>query len=312
MYNLVKIWVRLGLQFYCSRIIIDKEYLVTDTDKPIILACAHPNSFFDAIVIAAYYPRQMHFLARGDAFQKKWAASLLRLLNLMPVYRISEGKENLGKNRNTFDISVDILKHNGVVLVFSEGISENEWTLRRLKKGTARVARMAWYDEGVDDMEVQPVGITYHSFAELPKRIFISYQPSIYRQDITEETPAHFYNTFNEVLTDKLQSGIVTPDNEKLKPIKTSAIKKVVLGIPALIGWILHKPLYNIWKSFVRNKTRGTVFYDSVLFAGLVLLYPLLVLILTIVVVSITGIAWLWLLIMLLPFTAWSYKEFRS
>src|SRR5690606_11408048 len=101
MYSFVKIWVRTGLQFYCGKIEFDTKHMYHG-NKPLILACTHPNSFFDALVMGAYHPRTMHFLARGDAFKNPRAARVLRLLNMIPIYRLSEGKEHVENNKDTF------------------------------------------------------------------------------------------------------------------------------------------------------------------------------------------------------------------
>jgi hypothetical protein len=41
------------------------------------------------------------------------------------------------------------------------------------------------------------------------------------------------------------------------------------------IAWLWHTPLFLMIKTFVAHKTKGTVFYDSVLFAALLFLYPI-------------------------------------
>ena len=147
MYLFVKFWVRTGLQFYCGKIDFDKTHMYNG-DQPLILACSHPNSFFDALVMGAYHPRRLHFLARGDAFKNPRAAKALRMLNMIPIYRLSEGKEHVENNRDTFDECNRVFKNKGTVLIFSEGVCVNEWKLRPLKKGTARLAYMCWEEHG--------------------------------------------------------------------------------------------------------------------------------------------------------------------
>ena len=66
-----------------------------------MLVANHPNSFLDAVLIGAAIHRPTHFLARGDAFNHKTAAKILSSLNMLPVFRLSEGKENLLKNTVT-------------------------------------------------------------------------------------------------------------------------------------------------------------------------------------------------------------------
>ncbi|OYY16384.1 MAG: glycerol acyltransferase, partial [Sphingobacteriia bacterium 35-40-8] len=115
---------------------------------PVLICANHPNSFLDAIIVAALFKEPIHFLARGDAFNKPWHASLLKLLHMFPVYRLSEGKENLGLNETAFENSRKILRKNGIVLIFIEGICLNKNNLQPFKKGAARIAFSSW-KEGI-------------------------------------------------------------------------------------------------------------------------------------------------------------------
>ena len=101
-----------------------------------LLACNHPNSFLDSIIIDTLFKEDVWSLARGDAFKKPFL-KILAALKILPVYRPSEGVENLSENYKTFDACIEILRRNGVITIFSEGKCINEWHLRPLKKGTA-------------------------------------------------------------------------------------------------------------------------------------------------------------------------------
>lgn len=281
-------------------------------DAPLILACTHPNSFFDALVMGAYHPRTMHFLARGDAFKNPRAAKVLRLLNMIPIYRLSEGKEHVENNKDTFDECNRVFKKGGMVLIFSEGLCINEWKLRPLKKGTARLAYMCWEEHGVKDMVIQPLGLNYDSFRELPRRVFVEYGPIVTREGFDTSSPALFYKDFNDVLTAHLEPLVLQPTDPRLAKQKGSTAVKALLAIPALVGWVLHKPFYIVWRKFIEGKTKNSVFFDSVLFGSLLIVYPLLVLLITITAVAITQQPLYALLFVLLPFTAWSYKQYKS
>lgn len=52
----------------------------------------------------------------------------------MPVYRQREGKEHLYKNQNSFDASVEVLKNNGILLIFIEGTCLNKNEIQPFKK----------------------------------------------------------------------------------------------------------------------------------------------------------------------------------
>lgn len=311
MYILVKIWVRVALQFYCRKVDFNYQQIHSG-NEPLILACTHPNSFFDALVIGAYHPRKMYFLARGDAFKKKWAATLLRMLNMIPIYRLSEGKENLENNNKTFADCIDILKGRGAVLIFSEGISINEWKLRKLKKGTARLAHMCWQDHDIKDMIVQPVGINYDTFTKVPKTVYVEHTTVLKKDSFILDNVSSFYKDFNEQLTGRLLPLSLLENDTKLNSYTKRPFLKALLAVPAFIGWLTHKPFYNVWRKYIWSKTKGTVFFDSVLFASMLILYPIIVLLLTVITMILTGNSAFLSLFFLLPFVAWSYKQYKS
>ena len=136
LYKLLKIFAKLFIKIYCRKIKINKKELL-QLHGPVLLAANHPNSFLDAVILATLFKAPVFSLARGDAFKTKPIAAILNYLNILPVYRQRDGAKNLHRNYNTFDACIEIFKKNGVVLIFSEALSENEWKLRPLKKGTA-------------------------------------------------------------------------------------------------------------------------------------------------------------------------------
>jgi 1-acyl-sn-glycerol-3-phosphate acyltransferase len=142
LYTIIKIPAKWALYLYCRSIKINyKEFL--NAEGPLLIAANHPNSFLDAIILASLFKKPIYSLARGDAFVNKTIATILHSLKMLPVYRISEGVENLESNYQTFEACISIFKKNGIVLIFSEGKCINEWHLRALKKGTARLANSA-------------------------------------------------------------------------------------------------------------------------------------------------------------------------
>ena len=112
---------------------------------------------------------------------------MLTALKILPVYRTSEGAENLSENYKTFDACINIFKQKGVVAIFSEGKCINEWHLRPLKKGTARLAMKAW-EENIP-LKVLPVGINYSSFHRFGKNMFINFGEIITKEDFNMMNP---------------------------------------------------------------------------------------------------------------------------
>ena len=65
---------------------------------PLLIASNHPSSFLDAIIMAILFKSPIYSLARGDAFNGKIITKILASFNMLPVYRVSEGVENLENN----------------------------------------------------------------------------------------------------------------------------------------------------------------------------------------------------------------------
>jgi len=282
---------------------------------PLLIAANHPNSFLDAIITATLFKNPIYSLARGDAFRGKKITKILTSLNMLPVYRISEGAENLDNNYFTFDECQAIFGSGGIVLIFSEGRCINEWHLRPLKKGTARLALSAWQRN--IPLKILPLGINYSSFRTFGKNLFLNFGTIINKEDINVDlSGGKAVNEFNEKLLQQLQSlvfEIDKNDSEKLKKyfyIRQPALKKIVLFIPAVAGYLFHFPLYYLIDVTIKNKANDH--YDSIMIGLLFLIYPFYVLIFTLVVFFITHSPVSFFLLVFMPLTALSLLHFKK
>ena len=313
-YSFFKLGAKLALKIYCSKTVVHFDEATSYT-SPKIIASNHPNSFFDAIVIAVKYPKPIHFLARGDAFNKPLVANFLNALQLIPIYRLSEGKSNLIKNEDTFKRCISLFKENKTILIFSEGLCINEWKLRSLKKGTARLALLALND-GVDNLQIQPTNLNYSSFSKNPKKVLINFNPEFNASVLTLEQDNFFYTTFNsklkEGILDHLQVAKKEEDVAALFYEKKSHAQKVALTIPALLGYILNAPIYHFFKKIAQKKTKNTVFYDSVLFGLLLICYPIIVVSIAVLVGLFAGLLPAVILFFIFPITAFCYSQYKS
>ena len=316
LYSFVKIIARLALPIYCRNIAINrKEYL--KHKGPLLLAVNHPNSFLDAIILCTLFDKPVYSLARGDAFKKKIFARILLLFKMFPVYRVSEGVENLEENYKTFDQCKNIFRQNGIVLIFSEGRCINEWHLRPLKKGTARLAISSWA-EGID-IEVLPVAINYSSFRRFGKNIKLFFGDMITKDQVDyKNSDGIAIRQFNDILQSRLGNYVyeIKPaDPAKLKEklyIHQPFLKKAILLIPAVAGYLVHVPLYAIIKWLANKMNKRAGHFDSKIVGLLFIIYPVFLLLLSFVVLWATR-NWLSLLLLLiLPFTAWSYVQLKK
>lgn len=313
LYKILLFPAKLFIRFFCRKIIINNKSLLR-RQGPLLIAANHPNSFLDAIIITSLFRNPVYSLARGDAFAGRIITRILTSLYMLPVYRVSEGVENLENNYTTFKACQDIFRKNGIVLIFSEGGCINEWHLRPLKKGTARLALVAW-QQGVP-LEVLPLGINYSSFRKFGKTIFINFGNVITKEQINRDfSDGLAINQFNEILKQQLQNLVFEIDkNDREKVIKyfyihQSLIKKILLFIPSLIGYIFHFPLYYAIHLSIKNKAHDH--YDSIMTGLLFFIYPFYILIFTLVIFFISHNSISFLLLILLPASVLSLLYFR-
>lgn len=294
-YHLFKKLIKLATRFFCKELTVVNRP-VFKTKGPLLVVANHPNSFLDAILIGAQFSEKVHFLARGDAFNKKHHRFFLRMLNMIPVYRLSEGKENLHLNEYAFAESRRILAKGGIVLIFIEGICINSHELQPFKKGAARIAMSP---ELQQKLLILPVAITYDSFYRMGKRVRIAAStPTPASTLLPFPEPARNYTFFNRQLRAVLEVLIQLPQNTK-QPVPQWAKPMVITGK------ILHYPLYRFISGTIRLKTRGTVFYDSVLFAALFVVYPVYLLLLGILLICIqVPPVFVWMIVLLHPLSA--------
>jgi 1-acyl-sn-glycerol-3-phosphate acyltransferase len=300
----LKVWVRLALPFFARQIVIEgKEQLACK--GPLVLAVNHPNSFLDAILLGAFMHHPVYYLARGDVFRKKWVRRLLTKMNMLPVYRIRDGKDKLSLNEQTFERSREVLAADGILLVFVEGFCEHQTTLQLpLKKGAPRVIDACWR-QGVP-VDILPVWLRYDSFTGHPKHISMHLGELITKPGgIAQMDAPLVWQSINEQTAAALKK--LEHKAADIRFEKTSSTGKLLLHLPALLAAVLHAPLYLPVKTVVQKATRTNVHFDSALFAALLLLYPLYLVLLGVLLAWAVGAWWFLYPVVVLPALARCY-----
>ena len=123
---------------------------------------------------------------------------------------------------------------------------------------------------------------------------------------------------FNNALQQELRPLVFEIDKKdkakqkKLLEIKPPLLTKILLAIPAAIGFFVHVPLYLPVKYYVWKIYGKTVHVDSMLIAITLFSYPVYLLVITLLAFVIFNTGWVFLLIIFLPFTAWSYVQLKG
>lgn len=258
LYDIIRVFSPFLLKFFIKRLEFTGLENIPKSGA-VMLASNHSNSFFDAVVLCGHYERRIWSLARGDVFKKPLAKKVLSSLYMMPMYRLSEGKEYLGDNDDTFRKCIELFRQGEIVLIFSEGLCIHQTKLLPLKKGTGRLAQKAWGDNM--DVTVVPVAITYNNFNKFGKVVKVNIGEPLHKEELPKEaTEGLFLKEFNRILSEKLT-----------KLLDVTLPKPDFWKNPFYyIGLVVNFPVNLLATSVSRKVTRGSVFFDSIT-AGIVM-----------------------------------------
>ena len=122
-------------------------------------------------------------------------------------------------------------------------------------------------------LNILPIGIAYDRFNAWAKTVQIDIGKPIDSNTLFPfKERARNMNYFNSQIRQALEPLIIQPESANIQLNKW-------LHFIASIGYYLHQPLFKIINQLVKAKTKNTVFYDSVLFGILFIIYPLFLLI---------------------------------
>lgn len=153
----------------------------------VIFAPNHQNGLIDAMSVLATSPSKVIFLARADLFKKSVIAKGLRALRIMPAYRMRDGVQNLKKNNDSFEQSVDTLLHRDFLCLMPEGGQDEFRRLRPLVKGMFRIAFSTQEHLPADDfVKIVPVGIDYGDYDHTGNHLIVNYGKPIDIKDYWE------------------------------------------------------------------------------------------------------------------------------
>ncbi|MBK9798688.1 MAG: 1-acyl-sn-glycerol-3-phosphate acyltransferase [Bacteroidetes bacterium] len=212
LYPILKFIMRAAVRIFFKEINFS-GYQNIPKNKPIIFAANHNSAFMDAVVVAVFIEPQIHFLTRSDVFNTPFKNWILRKMNLIPIYRLQEGAENLHKNQEVFAECYRLLGENKCLIIFSEGICIQEKRLQKLKKGTARIAFGAELSTSFNlDLQVVPVGINYNKPSQFRSNLHLRFAPPVklsrYKEQFEQEENRAI-TAFTRELEDAMRMEIV-------------------------------------------------------------------------------------------------------
>ena len=140
-----------------------------------IFAANHQNAFMDALLIVCFNSHFTHFLARADIFKNPFTRWVLGTLNMIPIYRIRDGRQALSENAKTFDTCYHFLIKNEAIVIFPEGNHGSQRRVRPLSKGFTRIISESQRRNPELKISIVPVGLNYSSHQEFRSSVNISF-----------------------------------------------------------------------------------------------------------------------------------------
>jgi 1-acyl-sn-glycerol-3-phosphate acyltransferase len=203
--------------FYRRIIVIGRDHL--NPDDHLIFAPNHQNALMDALAVLFTLKGQPVFLARADIFKKKFMASLLYFIKILPVYRIRDGFRSVTGNDEIFDKTIDVLRNKNGLVVLPEGTHEGFRKLRQLKKGICRIAFQA--EEASDfklNIKIIPVGLEYSHYSRYRQVVTVVYGRPIEVSEFNElyrKSPEIALNELRSKLSSEMKMIMVHIDSEE-------------------------------------------------------------------------------------------------
>lgn len=217
-------WLTQRYVILCYKVFYKKIYVnhIQNLPKkePYILAPNHQNALMDALVFVCNTPLQVVFLARADIFKGKLLSHFLNFLNIMPIYRIRDGIDNVRRNDEVFERTLKVFRNKfNPIGIFPEGNHGDKRRLRQLVKGIFRMAFLAQEDyKDQPGVKIVPVGLDYGHYSNFRTSIFINFGKPIevseyYRQ--YEEDKVKAINDLKERLASEIRKLMIDIQNEE-------------------------------------------------------------------------------------------------
>ena len=173
----------------------------------ILFMANHPNGLIDPLIITTNNPRTNYFLTRAASFKKPLVRWFLNSLNLIPIYRIRDGVNQLNKNKEVFERCFDLLDNQKALMIFPEGSHDKRRTVRSLSKGFSRIVFGAIERNPKLQIQIIPVGITYQDSSSYPFKVSLNYGTPILANDFYKSNLNHSdIKEIKDVISDQLKT----------------------------------------------------------------------------------------------------------
>lgn len=173
-YKFFKNWVKIGLHLYFGKIKVQGLENVPK-DTPVLFLGNHQSALLDVLLIGIDCKRDPYFLTRSDVFKKKLLKALFDICQMIPIYRIRDGRESLKNNQVVFDYCSELLIKKEAILMFPEANHSLKRRVRPLSKGFTRIIFNTLEKAPETDIQIIPIGLNYRDATSFPDKVAINF-----------------------------------------------------------------------------------------------------------------------------------------
>ena len=303
---MVKFWIRTGLHLYFGKIEMHGLQNVPQ-NKPVLFLPNHQNALLDVLLIAVDCKRKPWFLTRSDIFKSKTLQAIFEFFQMIPIYRIRDGRESLKNNQAVFDRCSDLLRNNEAVLLFPEANHNLQRRVRPLSKGFTRILLNTLEKTPDTDIQIVPVGLNYKDAIHFPDKVAVYLgKPIAIKEWYKPEDEKLSIDQVKKVVSDQMKTltthieDVATYDTKicelnaagvnYLKPKEVNILLKNDSLITAKkqrnsIGFLasiirafftlINAPIFLPWRFFIKPTIKEDEFLGTLRFAFALLAYPL-------------------------------------
>lgn len=254
----------------------------------------------DVLLLATRCQRKPWFLTRSDVFSNSLLRALFSFLQMIPIYRIRDGKENLSKNHAVFARCSDLMANNESLLLFPEANHNLKRRVRPLSKGFTRIIDRTLEERPNLVLQLVPVGQNYQNPTQIGdsasvhfgKPIGVSSDQygtnSIHLKKVVstalkkltthiddEENYALILDQMDSVGVDYLNPTKVNKMLRNNKFVKNNKILGISRGPNRFLFYLLNLPQVFIWRVMVKPRVPEPEFMATFRFGFSMICYPL-------------------------------------
>ncbi len=324
LYSLLKFWVKTSLYLYHRKIEVNGLENVPK-NKPVLFLPNHQNALIDILLLVVDCNRKPYFLSRSDIFTKKRLNSFFKFLQMMPIYRIRDGRSSLKKNEAVFNTCAKLFKNNQAIFIFPEGNHGLKRRVRPLSRGFGRVLLGAWEKDADLDIHIIPVGLNYKEASNFPDSAAVHFgepfsaldfynatEPSLSVNNIKQEVASRLKKLTTHINEELNYDDIIgTLDGLKVDYLNPTETNKTINSLdkiklpPNIIGKtksrinlleilfiIVNFPMILLWRKVLKPKVPELEFKSTFRFGLCLVGYPFFYAI----IFTICSVIWNWLI----------------